>query len=79
MRYEQAAIFAILGIAMVFFIWGRWRYDIVAFLALLLAVLAGVVPYGSAFSGLGHPATVTVAMVLIISRFWGSFSSDHFD
>ena len=68
MPYEQAAIFAILGLSLVFFIWGHWRYDIVAFLALLMSVLAGVVPYGSAFDGFGHPATVTVAMVLIISR-----------
>jgi di/tricarboxylate transporter len=68
MPYEQAAIFTILAVSLVLFIWGRWRYDIVAFLALLMSVLAGVVPYGAAFDGLGHPATVTVAMVLIISR-----------
>jgi di/tricarboxylate transporter len=68
MPYEQAAIFAILGLTLGLFIWGRWRYDIVAFLALLLSVVAGVVPYDGAFAGFGHPATVTVAMVLIISR-----------
>jgi len=68
MPYEQAAIFAILGLTLGFFIWGRWRYDVVAFLALLLSVLAGVVPHDAAFTGFGHPATVTVAMVLIISR-----------
>ena len=68
MTYEQAAIFAILAGVLGLFIWGRWRYDIVAFIALLAAVVAGVVPFGEAFSGLGHPATVTVAMVLIISR-----------
>ena len=68
MPYEQAAIFSIIGVALVFFIWGRWRYDVIAFFALLLSVLAGVVPYDSAFDGFGHPATVTVALVLIISR-----------
>ncbi len=68
MTYEQAAIFAILAGVLVLFISGRWRYDVVALAALLAAVVAGVVPYGEAFSGLGHPATVTVAMVLIISR-----------
>ncbi|MCH7554946.1 MAG: SLC13 family permease, partial [Proteobacteria bacterium] len=68
MPFEQAAIFAILGLTLGFFIWGRWRYDVVAFLALLLSVLAGVVPHDAAFDGFGHPATVTVAMVLIISR-----------
>ena len=68
MTYQQATVFAILAGVLVLFIWGRWRYDVVAFMALLAAVLAGVVPVADAFKGLGHPATVTVAMVLIISR-----------
>ncbi len=53
---------------MTLLIWGRWRYDLVAFAALLIAVVAGVVPTGEAFSGFGHPATVVIAMVLIVSR-----------
>jgi len=52
----------------VFLIWGRWRYDLVAFVALLTALLTGVVPKELAFSGFGHPATVIIALVLIISR-----------
>ncbi len=68
MTYEQAAIFAILAGVLALFVWGRLRYDVVALSALLAAVVAGVVPYAGAFSGFGHPATVTVAMVLIISR-----------
>ena len=40
----------------------------VAFATLLTAVLAGLVPANQAFSGFGHPATVTVAAVLILSR-----------
>ena len=51
-----------------FLIWGRWRYDLVAFVALLVALLTGVVPVDQAFSGFGHPATVIIALVLIISR-----------
>jgi len=49
------------------FIWGRFRYDIVAVIALLAAVVAGLVPFNEAFSGFGHPATITVAVVLIVS------------
>jgi di/tricarboxylate transporter len=49
-------------------VWGRWRYDLVAFSALAVAVIAGVVPIEEAFSGFGHPATVIIAMVLIVSR-----------
>ncbi len=68
MSTDQAAIFAILAGVFVLFVWGRWRHDIVAFLALLAAVGAGVVPFAEAFRGFGHPATVTVAMVLVMSR-----------
>jgi di/tricarboxylate transporter len=60
--------FSILGTALVLFIWGRWRYDVVAFVALILGVIAGVVPFGDAYSGLGHPAVITVAAALVVSR-----------
>ena len=44
------------------------RFDVVAFAALLLGVLAGVVPPEQAFAGFGHPATVTVAAVLVLKQ-----------
>ncbi len=64
---------------MIFFIWGRWRYDVVAVLALLAASLLGIVPAQQTFSGLGHPAVITVAAVLIISKaLQNSGILDHF-
>ena len=68
MTQDQATIFAILGGVFVLFAWGRWRHDLVAFLALLATVIAGLVTPTEAFLGFGHPATVTVALVLILSR-----------
>ncbi len=68
MTSDQAIVFSIIGCAMVMFIWGRWRYDLVAVIALLAAIFTGVVPPGEAFHGLGHPAVITVAAVLVISR-----------
>ena len=68
MTAEQSTVFAILAAVMLLLIWGRWRYDLVAFAALLVAVVAGVVPGDRAFAGFGHPATVVIAMVLIVSR-----------
>jgi di/tricarboxylate transporter len=53
---------------MALFVWGRWRHDMVALSALLASVLAGLVPREGAFLGFGHPAVVTVACVLILSR-----------
>ena len=64
----QAGIFALLAALLGLLMWGRWRYDVVAFLALIVAVATGLVPTEASFSGFGHPATITVAFVLIISR-----------
>ena len=68
MTTDQIILFSLLLFVFVFLIWGRWRYDVVAFVALLLAVVSGVVPLGDAFSGFGHPATVIIALVLVVSR-----------
>jgi di/tricarboxylate transporter len=65
---DQIILFALLFAVFVLLIWGRWRYDVVAFTALLAALLTGVVPTDRAFSGFGHPATVIIALVLIVSR-----------
>jgi len=65
---DQNFLFILLFFVFVFLIWGRWRYDLVAFAALCLALIWGVVPKEDAFSGFGHPATVIIALVLIVSR-----------
>jgi di/tricarboxylate transporter len=68
MTLDQSLVFATLAAALVLFIWGRWRYDLVAVMALLALTLAGIVPPDNAFEGFAHPAVVTVACVLIITR-----------
>lgn len=68
MHTQHIALLLILGTTLVLFAWGRLRFDIVAIGALLSAVLAGVVPADQAFAGFGHPAVITVAAVLILSR-----------
>lgn len=68
MDIKLITLFALLFLVFVLLIWGRWRYDLVAFSALTVAVLTGVVPVSQAFSGFGHPATVIIALVLIASR-----------
>ncbi len=50
------------------FAWDRLRYDVVAIGGLLLAVSLQLVPIDLAFSGFAHPAVITVAMVLVLSR-----------
>jgi di/tricarboxylate transporter len=68
MNIDQYIIFATLLFALAMFIWGKWRYDIVALMSLLIATITGIVPASEAFAGFGHPAVTTVAAVLIISR-----------
>ncbi|REC58790.1 SLC13 family permease [Rhodosalinus sediminis] len=67
MTQDQAILFALFGAVFAGLLWGRWRYDLVAFAALLVGVVAGVVPADDAFSGFGHPAVIVVALVLIVS------------
>jgi di/tricarboxylate transporter len=68
MSHDQIAIMAILAASIGMFLWGRWRHDMVAVGALVACVLFGLVPPAQAFAGFGHPAVVTVACVLVLSR-----------
>lgn len=67
MSNSQLLISGILLLTLLAFVWGRWRYDLVAMFALMSTVVAGLVEPSEAFQGFGHPAVITVAAVLIIS------------
>ncbi|TVR96680.1 MAG: SLC13 family permease [Rhodospirillales bacterium] len=67
MTPQQIFLITLLAAVLVLFAWGRWRYDVIAFGALMAATLGGMVPFDQVFSGFGHPATLTVAFVLVIS------------
>ena len=68
MTREQSMIIVILIATAVMFLRGTWRHDMVAVGALLACVLCGLLPAGDAFVGFGHPAVITVACVLVMSR-----------
>ncbi|PJX15528.1 SLC13 family permease [Halomonas sp. 141] len=61
-------VFVVLGLTLAAFVWGRFRYDLVALAALLGSIMLGLVPADDAFMGFGHPAVITVAAVLVLSR-----------
>lgn len=65
---DYMIVFAILAGTLILFASGKLRFDYVAILALLTSVFCGVVSAQDAFSGFGHPAVITVAAVLIISK-----------
>ncbi|MDK3018124.1 SLC13 family permease [Pseudodonghicola flavimaris] len=67
MTTDQIILFSLFVAVFALLLWGRIRYDLIAFSALLTGVVLGVVPTDRAFSGFGHPATLVVALVLIVS------------
>jgi di/tricarboxylate transporter len=67
MSTDQIILFTLFGSVFGMLLWGKFRYDIVAFSALMIGVVLGVVPSKDAFSGFGHPATLVVALVLVVS------------
>ncbi|RTL25395.1 MAG: SLC13 family permease [Rhodocyclaceae bacterium] len=68
MTKDPLFVLAILAATMGMFLWGRWRHDMVAAGALLACVVGGLVAPDAAFAGFGHPAVITVACVLVLSR-----------
>ena len=68
MTTDQTILFTLLFVVFALLIWGRLRYDLVAFMALTAGLVLGVIPKEQAFSGFGHPATIIIALVLIVSK-----------
>ena len=67
MTQDQIVLFTLFAAVFGMMLWGRFRYDLVAFAALMLGVVLGVVETKHAFDGFGHPATLVVALVLVVS------------
>ena len=68
MQTDQILILVILTCTVGLFRWGRGRPDRVAGASLLACVAVGLVGADQAFAGFGHPAVITVACVLVLSR-----------
>ena len=68
MTQDQFTILLILAATVAMFLWGKWRHDMIALAALLACVVTGLISQAQAFSGFGHPAVITVACVLVLSR-----------
>lgn len=68
MSTDQILLFALILAILGLLVWGRFRYDLVAFAGLIAAYLIGAVPANEVFSGFGHPAVAIIALVLIVSR-----------
>ena len=67
MTTQQIIAFSVIGLMMAIFIWDRFRYDVVACCALVLAVATGIVPPEKAFSGFSDDIVIIVGSALIVS------------
>ncbi len=67
MTLDQGLAFGLVALTIGAFIWGRFRYDVIAICALLAGVATGVVPAKSAFDGFSNDITVIIAAALVVS------------
>ncbi len=67
MTLQQGLAFAVILGMMGFFVWGRYRYDLVALCALAVAVVVGIVPAKEAFFGYSDDIVIIVASALLVS------------
>ncbi|PYE40590.1 di/tricarboxylate transporter [Rhizobium sp. PP-F2F-G20b] len=67
MRTDQWLSLLVIIFMMAAFVWGRYRYDVVAVAALLAAIVLGIVPTKQAFSGFADDIVIIVGSALIVS------------
>ncbi|MDT8758569.1 anion permease [Sphingomonas psychrotolerans] len=67
MTLPQILSVAVLAGMMFLFIWGRFRYDLVAVMALLAALAVGIVDPKHAFSGFSDDIVIIVGSALVLS------------
>lgn len=65
---QQIIVLSVILLALFLFIQAKIRYDIVAMIALLIVTLTGIVSPNDAFNGFSHPAVITVAAILVVSK-----------
>ena len=67
MSSDMILCFLVLAGVMGFLIWDKFRYDIVASTALVIAIAVGVVPAKDAFHGFADDIVILVAAALVVS------------
>ena len=67
MTHQQALAFGLVLVTIGFFVWGRFRYDLISLVALLASVLLGLTPAKKAFDGFANDVVVIIACALVVS------------
>jgi len=64
---QQGLAFGLIALTIGAFVWGRFRYDLVAVVALVAGLAVGIIPADAAFDGFKNDVTVIIACALIVS------------
>jgi di/tricarboxylate transporter len=64
---QQGLSFSLIGATVLCFIWGRWRYDLIALGALAVGIAMGLIPIKSAFDGFSNDIVIIIASALVLS------------
>lgn len=67
MTLQQGLAFGLIALTIGAFVWGRFRYDLVAVVALVAGLALGIIPAEAAFDGFKNEVTVIIACALIVS------------
>lgn len=67
MTLQQGLSFGLIGATVLCFIWGRWRYDLIALGALAAGIATGLIPIEAAFSGFSNDIVIIIASALVLS------------
>ena len=67
MTLQQGLSFGLIGATVLCFLWGRWRYDLIALGALAVGIAIGLIPVKSAFDGFANDIVVIIASALVLS------------
>ncbi|MCO6052176.1 SLC13 family permease [Mesorhizobium sp. RP14(2022)] len=67
MTNEQILSASVIVLMMAAFLWGRFRYDLVAVGALLASIAVGIVPFDRAFNGFSDDIVIIVGSALLVS------------
>jgi di/tricarboxylate transporter len=64
---QQSLAFGLIGATVIAFIWGRWRYDLIALAALAAGMALGLIPVKAAFDGFANDIVIIIASALVLS------------
>ncbi|WP_454714399.1 SLC13 family permease [Caulobacter segnis] len=67
MTLHQGLAFGLIATTIAAFVWGRWRYDLIALGALAAGMAMGLIPVKAAFDGFANDIVIIIASALVLS------------